>query len=136
MDDEQRHFSHAAESSSDATPCRCRSPRVPWKQVTDAAAELICPVQRPVKESLSQGEKNPRCSFSSAASFCSHVGLQALETVHPLHVALDGGLARDWLSTLGEEPTSLSVAQSFALIPAWEEEMVVNEKRKTVISPS
>lgn len=80
-------------------------------------------------------KKNPRCSFSSAASFCSHVGLQPLETVHPLHVALDGGLARDWLSTLGEEPTSLSVAQSFALIPAWEEEMVVNEKRKNVTSP-
>lgn len=75
-------------------------------------------------------KKKTCCSFSSAASFCSHVGLQPLKTVHPLHVALDGGLARDSLSTLGEEPTSLSVAQSFALIPAWEEEMVVNDKRK------
>ena len=52
----------------------------------------------------------------------SDVGLQTLQAVHALHVALDGGLARDWLGTLGQEPPSLSVAQSLALVPTWERE--------------
>lgn len=47
----------------------------------------------------------------------SDIGLQALKAVHPLHVPLDGGLARDRLGALGKEPSSLSVAQSLALKP-------------------
>lgn len=50
--------------------------------------------------------------------FCSHVGFQPLQTVHPLHVALDCGGARDGLAALSEEPAPLSVPQPLALIPA------------------
>lgn len=48
----------------------------------------------------------------------SHVGLQPLQTVHPLHVALDGGGAGDGLAALGQEPAPLSVPQPLALVPA------------------
>ena len=58
--------------------------------------------------------KREECLWRQASS---DVGLQTLQAVHALHVALNGGLARDWLGTLGQEPPSLPVAQSLALVP-------------------
>lgn len=55
--------------------------------------------------------------LGAAGKARSHVGLEPLQAVHPLHVALDGGLARDWLGTLGEEPPSLSITQTLTFIP-------------------
>lgn len=51
-----------------------------------------------------------------------HVGLQAQQTSHSLHVLVDGGLTRYLLGTLHRKPAPLSVSQSLPFVPACGEE--------------
>lgn len=86
---------------------------------THLSGSLVCP-----RVSLTA---EPFVVEASGSSF-SHISLQTLQPVHPLHVALDRGLARDRLGTLGEEPAPLSVSQTITFIPAWGGEKVLTHE--------
>lgn len=73
--------------------------------------------QPPLTSQVIAAAPEPVCPFPALLGSFSHVGLQPFETVHPLHVALDGGGARDGRAALCEEPAPLSIPQPLSLIP-------------------
>lgn len=85
------------------------------KAISGAVIELIC-----LGSQLCQRATNSwgKPSVVSTVGSCSHISLQPLQAVHPLHVPLNGGRACYWFGALGKEPSSFSIAQSLPFTPA------------------